>query len=309
MDINTLNLNLLRALSALIRARNVTIAAKTVGVSQSSMSGFLKQLREVFDDELLVPGQYKIMQLTPLASSLADDVHSIMSKIDQVFNQQDSFHPASSQRIFRIGMTDLISALLLQPLMKRLSSDAPNVQIKIIHPRYLDSLEYFEQHQMDLVVGFFENVPQNLKRQLLFKDNAVIACCKNHPACSAPDWNIDELIKYPLIQFSLTGTPFENYMKKYLSRLRLNKPVSINVGTGLTPFLSLSGTTYLTLTIKRLVDRFENSAGITALKVPFEYDCFVCHQYWHPRHDNDPGHSWLRKTMKNISETLDSLSF
>ncbi len=65
MNINQLNLNLLRALYTLITCQHVTLAAQKIAVSQSSMSLSLKQLRQFFNDSLLVPGQLKMMQLIP----------------------------------------------------------------------------------------------------------------------------------------------------------------------------------------------------------------------------------------------------
>ena len=64
-----INLNLLPALAALLRERNVSAAARRVGVSQSAMSGMLARLREYFDDPLIVPVGRRI-ELTPLADTL-----------------------------------------------------------------------------------------------------------------------------------------------------------------------------------------------------------------------------------------------
>ncbi|MGA9846117.1 MAG: LysR family transcriptional regulator, partial [Roseiarcus sp.] len=49
-----LDLNLLPALEALLRRRNVTHAAADVGLSQPAMSRALARLREAFGDPLLI---------------------------------------------------------------------------------------------------------------------------------------------------------------------------------------------------------------------------------------------------------------
>jgi len=48
------DLNLLASLDALLAEKNVTRAAQKVHVTQSTMSGILRRLRDQFDDELLV---------------------------------------------------------------------------------------------------------------------------------------------------------------------------------------------------------------------------------------------------------------
>lgn len=53
-DIRTLDLNLLRALDALIDERNVTRAAQRLSLTQPAVSGMLTRLRDYFDDPLFV---------------------------------------------------------------------------------------------------------------------------------------------------------------------------------------------------------------------------------------------------------------
>ena len=65
-----LDLNLLPALEALLRRRNVTHAAADVGLSQPAMSRALARLREIFDDPLLVRARGGLAP-TPAAEALA----------------------------------------------------------------------------------------------------------------------------------------------------------------------------------------------------------------------------------------------
>src|SRR4051794_25243777 len=70
VDLSRVNLNLLVALDALLTEPSVTRAAARLGVTQSALSHTLRQLREVFDDALLVRGRGG-MVLTPRAQQLA----------------------------------------------------------------------------------------------------------------------------------------------------------------------------------------------------------------------------------------------
>lgn len=54
MNISKINLNLLIALDSLLTECNVTRAREKIFITQSAMSNVLKQLREIFQDELLV---------------------------------------------------------------------------------------------------------------------------------------------------------------------------------------------------------------------------------------------------------------
>ncbi|MBO9333171.1 LysR family transcriptional regulator [Achromobacter denitrificans] len=54
MNLNTLDLNLLRVFIALYREKNVSRAASAIGLTQPAMSNALLRLRRAFDDELFV---------------------------------------------------------------------------------------------------------------------------------------------------------------------------------------------------------------------------------------------------------------
>ncbi|WP_412755454.1 LysR family transcriptional regulator [Legionella longbeachae] len=292
-----LNLNLLRALHALLTCRHLTIASKKMGISQSSMSVYLKQLRDHFHDDLLVRGQGNIQQLTPLANSLIGKTREAISLIETLFNTTETFDPLTSKRTFSIGMTDLLAILWAPDLIRQLEQAAPGIKLNIKHPNYLNSVEVFESGDIDLMIGMFEGVPENLKQQKLLQDEAVIVGDSHHPGIQDGKITMDELLKYPLIQFSLRETPFYNYFDRYLNKLGHDKRVSISLGQGIMPLLVLTDSNYLTLSIRRVAEKISHFIPLSIASVPFEVDSYHCYQYWHQKDDVDPGHRWLRELV------------
>jgi DNA-binding transcriptional LysR family regulator len=45
--------------------------------------------------------------------------------------------------------------------------------------------------------------------------------------------------------------------------------------------------------------------GVRSFPVPFEYFGYEETMLWHRRNDSDPGHSWMRRTLLDVSETVD----
>ena len=69
MNLNSLDLNLLVALDALLREANVSRAAMRIGLSQPATSHALQRLRDLIGDPLLVRIGAR-MELTPRAQAL-----------------------------------------------------------------------------------------------------------------------------------------------------------------------------------------------------------------------------------------------
>lgn len=304
MEFSKLNLNLLRALNALLKTKHVTYAGKMIGLSQSAMSISLKQLRNIYNDEILVRGIGHSMQLTSLGKSLVGPVDEAMRLIDDIFQGEKPFIPEKDSRTFHICMTDLPSYILLPTLIKRLQEEAPHIKIIIHHPQYFKTLDIFEPGDIDLLVGLFEGVPENLKTQNLFSDEGVIALRKDHPAIKNGKLEMEDFLNYPLIQFVNPGTAYLNFMDKNLARTGYDERVAIKVPHALTPLLAVMNTDYMTLTIKGVAKSLSQYMDITMVKPPFKVGPYLCHQYWHQKDNNDPAHKWLRQLVKEIADTV-----
>ena len=77
MNLSSFDLNLLRALDALLAEKNVTRAAERLFVTQQATSGALHRLRDHFGDELLTKVGRRL-ELTPLARSLVIPVRETL---------------------------------------------------------------------------------------------------------------------------------------------------------------------------------------------------------------------------------------
>jgi len=90
------NTNLVVALHALLEERNVSRAAKLVGLGQSSMSHALARLRAHFEDPLLAPVGRQLLP-TRLAKSLVGPVRVAVTQLETVFSGTMTFVPATSR--------------------------------------------------------------------------------------------------------------------------------------------------------------------------------------------------------------------
>src|SRR3954451_11663311 len=123
MNLNSLDLNLLTALDALLREANVSRAALRIGLSQPAASHALQRLRDIFRDPLLVRTGAR-MELTPRAQALRAPLAQALDHVRGLF-LSDEFDAARSERQFRLMMPDLAVELLMPPLMEKVTQAAP----------------------------------------------------------------------------------------------------------------------------------------------------------------------------------------
>lgn len=119
MDLYRLNLNLLIALDILLQEQSVTQSAQKLSITQAAMSNNLQQLRNIFKDELLLREGTR-MVLTSYARELQPKLHQVLQEVRSLVEGGQRFIPETSERIYRIAMTDYIASLLLPKLTSHL---------------------------------------------------------------------------------------------------------------------------------------------------------------------------------------------
>lgn len=184
MNLYRINLNLLKVFSVLMREQHVSDAAKRLHLTQSAISNSLQQLREIFQDELLVRGPKKMLP-TKKALLLAPRIDQALSQLEESLFHTDEFNYRTSERIFNLGMTDSAEYIILPKLYEQLKNLAPNVSLKILN--YNDfSTENFENKKIELYIGLEKKVPKQLIAERLFSDNSVCVAHASHPIFKKP---------------------------------------------------------------------------------------------------------------------------
>src|SRR5690242_10647681 len=132
MALGGTDLNLLLPLKVLLEEGNVTRAGQRLDLSQPAMSAALARLRRRFDDELLVRAG-RDYELTPYARDLLPEVQHAVRLMGRALHLEDEFDPASTDRSFRLAMSDYAIAVTHQALVRLISAEAPGVHLVIEH--------------------------------------------------------------------------------------------------------------------------------------------------------------------------------
>ena len=124
MRFEGLDLNLLIALDAILEERSVMAASRRLHLSQPAMSAAVGRLRQYFNDDIFTISQRKLVP-TPLAQSLEKPTRDILLRIRANLISPPKFDPASSERRFRLVVSDYASIVLMHAVMKRVYRAAP----------------------------------------------------------------------------------------------------------------------------------------------------------------------------------------
>lgn len=148
-SLRTVNLNILPVMWELLRCRNVSLAASNLNLTQSTVSGALKRLREMFDDEILVQ-QGRQMVLSERAEALLPVLEAMLEQAGILVD--GGFDPARSSVRFRVVTADYVTAIIAPALIESLQAKAPGVTLQIM-PGRADDLTALRMGAIDLMIG------------------------------------------------------------------------------------------------------------------------------------------------------------
>src|SRR5205085_10234424 len=131
MNVQDLDLNLLRVFDAVLRERGVTAAAGRLGLTQPAVSNALARLRALFGDALFVRTPAG-MEATPFARGVAEPVRQALALLDSALAHGPGFDPGSATRALRFYMSDLGQIEFLPPLIERAQREAPGVRLEAV---------------------------------------------------------------------------------------------------------------------------------------------------------------------------------
>ena len=291
------DLNLLVPLEALLSEMSVTRAATRLGVTQSAMSHSLNRLRLLFADPLLVRRGGEMVK-TALADQLGAELPGVLESAEQLLAARSTFDPMQAVQRFSIIAGDYAQVTVIAPLLQRLRRLAPGIDVLV---RAVNEPERaLLDRQYAMMVGPARDVPEALRRQLLFTDHLACAVRRGHPLLNAKMTRA-RYLKADHVLVSPRGLP-GGIVDDALERRGDKRRVLLEVPSFLTGALVVAESDLLVTMPARLIDRVSARFGLVKVALPFEPASIEMVQLWHERHQSDPAHAWLRA---RVAERID----
>ena len=292
-NLGRVDLNLMVAFDAIMSERNVTRAARRVGVTQSAMSHNLGRLRLLFGDELFSRSA-KGVDPTPRAIELADFVRPVLSSIQTGLAGRKAFDPSVGARTFTVGMSDYLEDILLPDLIAAIRVEAPGVSLEVRAMEDALAGTMLDAGDVDVAVGKIGEGAAAHKRRTLWTDSYVVL---HHPEMAAAGLlDLETFIASPQIMLTARDG---NCRTIDLALAALGMQRSIIVTTphlAAVPGLVRKGRLMAPVP-KGFVIRRQDIGDLAISPLPLEVADFDIVLSWHSSFDRDPAHVWLRSKI------------
>jgi DNA-binding transcriptional LysR family regulator len=287
------DLNLLVALRALLEEANVTRAGERISMGQSSMSSALSRLRLQFNDELLVRVG-RDYELTPLARLLLPQLQLTLPLIENALMSQEAFDPATSTRHYRLLMSDY-AAIEMRPRLSQAMNEAPHIRIDIL-PLPAEPTDAGRDLVNNDFVVIVPGIGIEGDRAHLFVDHYVCMIDKNNPALQKGklSWEAFKELPQAVVDFGQSHlTPAD----RKLGEMGFQRKAHVKT-TEFMPMASIiEGTKLVGIVPSRLAERMSKSTNTIGVEAPFGHIEIFENLWWHPSHNTDPSHVWLRRIL------------
>ena len=297
MNVLDLDLNLLRAFDAVLREGSVTTAGERLGLSQPAMSNALARLRRLLDDPLFMRTP-RGMRPTPFAQRLAIPVQQALDLIRTGLSEPSGFDPKTSDRVFRLQLTDVGELVFLPRLLERLKRDAPGVRIEVEQRRQKDVGEALSAGEIDLAVGFLPELSGEVVQRRLFRDQYVCLVRAEHPAVGAR-LTLARFLDASHVLVSAEGSPHE-IVEQTLRARGLRRRIALRVPHFMVIPMILARTDYMVIVPKGFVQAMTPLGRFKSLRLPVDIPQLDVKVHWHERFDQDPGIAWLRDVLIDL---------
>lgn len=292
------DLAMLLSLDALLQEGSVTGAAKRVGLSTPAMSHALARIRERLGDPVLVRAG-RGMVLTPRAEALKPSVNAVVEQARRALEPERPFSPAELDRGFVVHASDYVLTVLGTEVDRALRSESPRLALRYV-PNALDDAAQLRAGGSDLAVGIYGELPPEMRSRQLLTDRFVCVHRRAHPGVGKR-LTLERFLSLSHVQIAPRGSP-GGYVDDVLRQKGHTRRVLRAVPYFRAALELVAQTDDLLTVSERIARRLAPALGLEIHEVPLPLRPYALSLVWHPRHDADPGHRFLREVFVRAAQ-------
>ena len=302
MDFHGIDLNLLAAFAALMDERNVTRAARRVGVSQPAMSAALSRLRTLLDDPVFLRGAEGLLP-TPRARDLAEPVSGALRQIEAALVRVPAFMPERASLTFTLGLSDYPAIVLLPALARSLETEAPGVSLTVHGFTSRDrAVDLLDAGTIDAAIGVLPTRQDNrISTRPILRDEFVTVVRRDHPAAKH-GMTMKVYLSLAHILVSPEGDR-HGLVDQALAQSGKRRSLALTLPHMFAAPDVVARTDMTATLMKRVVVHSAARRKLLLFRPPVVLPPIELHLIWHRRNDSHPAQQWLRDRIAAIASS------
>lgn len=303
VTLSNVDLNLLKTFMAIWEFRSLTQAGDVLHLSQPAVSHALRRLREVFNDPLFVRNG-SVMVPTDAAVKLYAPIDDALVIIRGALQQHAKFDPATSERSFRLAMSDMAGLYVLPLLLEALGQKAPSVRIETRQVPVEDLDVAMRNGDVEIAVGYLPGLGEDCIGELMLRDGFVCLLRSGHPMASSEMSSalLSEL-RYVHAETNTTG---HGSAERALKAAGIHRNIAVRV-PHFTVCPHIVAKTDLALLLPQTIAKaFMEFGAFVTKELPIEMPVILVKLYSHKRFQADSGISWLRSQLVRLFGEADA---
>jgi DNA-binding transcriptional LysR family regulator len=192
-----ITLRQLRAFCALVETGSFTEAANALFVTQSALSGLIRELEGGLGVQVVHRSTRKVTvseagrEFYPLARKVLQDLDGALDTMADI--------KALKRGVVRLAAPQLLACTVLPGAMAAFAQECPDIEVRLQDTMVESVVARVQSGEVDFGVGPERDYASELQTQLLFELPFVVAFGPHHPLAKLRKVRWDHALRYPLI--------------------------------------------------------------------------------------------------------------
>lgn len=216
------DLRQLRYFVTIADAGSFSKASMQLGVAQSALSHHISQMEARLGVDLFSRNSKGVEQ-TESGTRFLNHAHAILAAVEAATNdvRDDAKEPGG---LVRLGATLTVAPMLIEPLMAKLSKNAPRVSLRIEEQLSPQLAQAVASGELDIAVCFNAGDDRRIDGIPLFEEDICLVGIPELVGDTAEPISLDEALSYPLL---LPGR--DHILRGMIDRVALfrNRPIEV----------------------------------------------------------------------------------
>ena len=171
----------LSVFQAVVRLHSINAAAKSLNMSQPSVTRIIKDLEECLGTQLIIRSSQGIT-LTPAGKSFATNTSFFLENLTRAMNEAVNIYGKTNARV-RFGCSAITAGSIATPAVRQLMREFPESSCHIDDAPIERNMKHIRDGYLDFAIGKADaNVSfSEFEQEALFECPFYICCRKGHP--------------------------------------------------------------------------------------------------------------------------------